>query len=123
MKPRTGYVYRDGKSWVARLTYTDLETGKRKQLKRYAPTKTEASELLQTLRQTLKDHGAKPLDGERMAVSQLADHYIKARLKPAEYHGERKISGLRSYQSPRSHAETIKNFFGSKRLKAVTPSD
>lgn len=123
MKSRTGYVYKDGKSWVARLTFTDPETGKRKQLRRYAPTKTEAKELLQGLRQTLKDHGARPIDGERMTVTQLADKYIKARLKPAEYHGERKIAGLRSYKTPRQHAETIKNFFGSKRLKSVTPAD
>lgn len=123
MKARTGYVKKNGKSWMARLTYTDPETGKRRDIRRFALTKTEAQEILQGLRQVCKDHGARPLDGERMTVTKLAEHYAKVRLKEAEYHGERKIAGLRSYRTAQQHVEALKNFFGSKRLKSITPSD
>ncbi len=43
MKQRNGYVYRDGKSWVARLDFTD-ESGKRRVIRRYCETKTEANQ-------------------------------------------------------------------------------
>jgi len=123
MKSRTGYVAKAGKSWMARLTYTDPETGRRKDIRRFAQTKTEAQEILQGLRQVCKDYGTRPIDGERMTITKLIEHYTKAKIKPAEYHGDRKIAGLRSYLSAQQHVESLKNFFGSKRLKSITPSD
>jgi hypothetical protein len=43
MKQRTGYIYKDKarNKWVARVTFTD-ETGKRRNVKAYCATKTEA---------------------------------------------------------------------------------
>lgn len=123
MKSRTGYVFKKGKNWVARITFTDPETGKRKNVRRFAKTKFEAQELLQGLRQTHKDYGARPFEGDKLTVADLVEKYTQARLKPAEYHEDRKIAGLRSYQTARQHAQAIKSFFGSKRLKNLTPAD
>ena len=89
----------------------------------HAPTKTEATELLDTLRQKLKDYGPKPIDGERLKMSDLVDAYVKAKVKPAEYHNDRKVAGMRNWKSPAYYAETIKTYFGKKRVKDVTPSD
>lgn len=123
MKSRTGYVFKKGKFWVARITFTVPETGKRRNIRRFADTKSEAQELLQGLRQAHKDHGGQTFDGDKMTVADLIERYAKAKLKPAEYKGDRKISGLRSHSTVRQHTETLKGFFGKKRLKSVTPQD
>lgn len=123
MKSRTGYVFKKGKFWVARITFTDPETGKRRNVRRFADTKSEASDLLQGLRQTHKDHGSKKFDGDKMNVGELIEKYTQAKLKPAEYKEERKIAGLRSHVTAKQHIEALKGFFGRKRLKSITPQD
>ncbi len=122
MKARKGYVFKQGKVWVARITYSTPE-GARRNVTRNSATKTEATELLDTLRQKLKDYGPKPIDGERLKMSDLVDAYVKAKVKPAEYHNDRKVAGMRNWKSPAYYAETIKTYFGKKRVKDVTPSD
>ena len=122
MKASTGYVFKQGKRWIARLTFTTPE-GKRKNLTRNADTKTEASEALDHLRRTLKDYGQKPLDGEKLTVKYLCDKYVEAKIKPAEYHQERKVAGRRSWRSPLGYVKTIKASFGHRKIKSLTPSD
>ncbi|MBI1766460.1 MAG: tyrosine-type recombinase/integrase [Acidobacteria bacterium] len=122
MKARKGYVFKQGKVWVARITYGTPD-GKRHNITRNAATKTEATELLDDLRQQYKDYGAKPLEGARLKMAELVDAYLKAKVKPAEYHGDRKVAGMRNWRSPTLYAATIKQHFGKKRIKDVTPSD
>jgi hypothetical protein len=47
-KERTGYVYKRGKSWVARVTYTD-KAGKQCSIRRSFPSKSEANKGLKQL--------------------------------------------------------------------------
>jgi hypothetical protein len=44
-RDRKGYIYEENKKWIARVTTTD-ETGKRRNVKRTASSKSEAKELL-----------------------------------------------------------------------------
>ncbi|NOT64266.1 MAG: tyrosine-type recombinase/integrase [Acidobacteria bacterium] len=122
MKARKGYVFKQGKVWVARITYSTPD-GKRRNITRNATTKTEATELLDELRQQYKDFGSKPLEGARLKMSDLIDAYVTAKVKPAEYHNDRKVAGMRSWRSPKLYAATLKAHFGKKRIKDVTPSD
>src|SRR5262245_23982550 len=121
MKQRKGYVFKQGKIWIARITYTDAD-GKRKNHTRNAQSKTEALEKLDELGRILKDYGARPLDGARLKMPELVDAYVKAKIKPPEYHGDRKVSGLRSWRAPKLYAEIIKSHFARKRVKDVTPA-
>ena len=63
-KERKGYVFedKDGRVW-ARFTYTDEVTGKRKNIKRRAETRTDARRLLKTLIRELEEGGGKALEG------------------------------------------------------------
>ena len=122
MKARKGYVFKQGKVWVARITYTTPE-GNRRNVTRNAPTKTEATELLDQLCEQFRNYGPKPLDGARLKMSELIDAYLKAKVKPAEYHGDRKVAGLRNWKSPTYCAQTLRAHFAKKRIKDVTPSD
>src|SRR2546423_1704476 len=84
--------------WLARLTYID-ETGKRRSVKRQAENKTEAKEELKKLINKLDNQGEQAIEGDRLTFRELAHIYEERRLVPAEYHGDRKIRGLRSYKT------------------------
>ena len=109
-------------NWVCRVTLAD-ETGKRRNVKRYFPTKTEAKEELKRLLRKLDTQGELSIDGDRLTFRELAALYKERRLIPAEYHDERKIAGLRSYKTPQAQIEKLAKHFGSKRIRNLTHSD
>jgi len=121
-KQRSGYVFQSEDGWVARLTFTD-ETGKRRNIKRKAKNKTEAKERLKELLRQLEDRGEHALDGDRITFRELARVYEERRLVPAEYHGERKVSGMRNHRTPKEHLRVLAAHFGIRRIKNITHSD
>lgn len=108
--------------WIARFTFTD-ETGKRRNIKRICENKTEAKEELRRLLNKIEDQGEQALDGDKITFRELANIYKERNLVPAEYHGERKIRGLRSVRTPRGHLKVLTERFGSRRIKNITHSD
>jgi integrase len=108
--------------WIARLTLTG-EGGKRRNIKRICENKTEAKEELRRLLRKYEDQGEQALDGDTLTFRELANLYRERNLVPAEYHGERKIRGLRSVRTPRGHLKVLTERFGSKRIKNITHSD
>jgi hypothetical protein len=123
MKTRTGYIYRDGDGWIARITFTDA-SGRRRNVKRTAATRTEARRKLDKMRRQLEDHGERLIvDGERMTFGELADKYAAVKLVPARYVGEKKVAGLRSVIPPKIYLEVLKKHFGRRRLRLITHAD
>ncbi len=106
----------------ARFVYTDGE-GKRRERHVKAESKTHARELHDKMKREFEDHGQQTIDATRMTFRQLAEIYEKARLQPAEYKGDRKIAGRRSYKAPLGYLRTLNAYFGSKRLKSITHAD
>lgn len=106
----------------ARFVYTNGE-GKRKEKHLKAESKRHARELYDKMRREFEDHGQETIDATRMTFRQLAEHYKKARLQPAEYKGDRKISGRRSYKAPLGYVATLVSYFGGKHIKSVTHAD
>lgn len=106
----------------ARFVYTNGE-GKRKEKHVKAETKTHARQLYDKMKREFADHGQETIDATRMTFRQLAEHYKKARLQPAEYKGDRKISGRRSYKAPLGYVATLVSHFGGKHIKSVTHAD
>ena len=122
-KERSGYVFQDKDGfWYARITFT-AENGKRRNVKRRAKTKTEARETLWKLRREYADHGEKIIDGDRVTFNELAKIYEEQRLQKAQYKGERKISGRRSYLAPQGYVRTLKTHFGLRKIKSITHND
>lgn len=122
-KERSGYVFQDKDGfWYARLTFT-AENGKRRNVKRRAKSKTEAKEIRWKLRREFADHGEKIIDGDRVTFNELAKIYEEQRLQPAQYKGDRKISGRRSYLTPRGHVRTLEGYFNARRIKSITHDD
>lgn len=123
-KQKEGYVWYWGerKSWYARITYTDA-SGKRRNICRSVDNKTEGYQLLKKLKRELEDHGEKRIDAEKMTFCQLAETYSARKLVPAEYQGETKVRGLRSYKHLLIYLKTLIKHFGGLRIQRITYSD
>ncbi|HEX9929301.1 MAG TPA: site-specific integrase [Pyrinomonadaceae bacterium] len=121
-KDRTGYVYEENKKWIARVTTTD-ETGKRRNIRRSANSKSEAKELLKQIVRQLDDEGVKAIDTANLTFDYLALHYEKNFLHPAQYVNGRKISGLRDVDRAKRVVVHFRSFFGKKKLRLITYGD
>lgn len=119
-KERSGYVKQlENKKWLARVTFTD-EMGKRRYIKRVAETKTEAKELQKQMIRALDDQNEKVFQSEKMKFKELADYFTEHYLKPAEYVENRKVAGLRSYDTALHHLKPVRDFFDNRMLKSIT---
>ena len=122
MKQRTGYLYKEGNSWVARVTYTD-ETGKRRNVKRYRPTKTEARNERDKLLRELTTRGEAFLDGDRLTFQQVAARYEVLKITPAQFIGEKKIKGMKSHATAKLFLDVLTDYFGKRKMKSIRHID
>lgn len=120
MKPRTGHIFKRGKSWYGRVSYTDDE-GKRRFVKRAARTRSEAREKLNELIREIEDRGS--VDGSRMTFNELAKRFEEVKLVPARYVDEKKVAGYRSLYSQQIYVDVLKEHFGRKLIRSITHAD
>lgn len=122
-KERRGSIRtrKDGSIW-ARVTYVGND-GKRHELQRRAENRTQARFIIKGLLAELEERGDRGLDGQRMTFKELAAYYKEHKLIPAEYHGERKVAGLRAYKTPQGFLEVLVGCFGGKRIRDITHAD
>lgn len=106
----------------ARFVYTDGE-GKRREKHVKAESKTHARELYDKMQREFDDHGQQTIEATRMTFRQLAETYEKVKLQPAEYKGDRKITGRRSYKTPKGYLKTLVQYFGAKRVKSISHAE
>lgn len=123
-RQRTGCVIKrkDRDGWWARLSFTDGE-GKPRTLQRRAENRTEAKLLLKKMLREVEDHGADIVTGDKMRFAELAKLYEEKKLIPAEYQGDIKTKGLRSYNSQKRRLKTLVTHFGKKFIRHLTHSD
>src|SRR5262245_10731785 len=99
MPDRKGFIVeRAGKLYV-RVCYTD-SLGRRRELMRRAQDRKHARELKKELIKQLdspEGNQRAELDGAKLTFRQLAERYEAVRLIPAQYVGDRKVAGLRSF--------------------------
>lgn len=122
-KERRGSIRtrKDGSIW-ARVTYVGND-GKRHELQRRAENRTQARFIIKGLLAELEERGDRGLDGQRMTFKELAAYYKEHKLIPAEYHGARKVAGLRAYKTPQGFLEVLVGCFGGKRIRDITHAD
>jgi integrase len=122
MREQTGYFYKDGKKWVARVTYTDA-SGKRRNVKRYCQTKTDAKRECDRIIREIEERGPKNFDAGRMRFRELAEKYAEAKLIEPVYVDGRKVAGMRSLYSAKLYTQTLVEYFGNRRVKDITHAD
>jgi integrase len=123
MKERKGYVYYDQErsAWIARISFT--VDGKRKQIRKQFSTEEQANRGLEKLNGQLESEESRLLAlSEKMSFSQLADEYKAAKVKPASYRNDKKISGMRGYKKVELRMKSLIAYFGSMRIRTITPS-
>ncbi len=103
----------------ARVGYTD-DHGKRHDVVRAAESLTHAREIIRDVLRDLEERGGKTLDASRMTFADLAAHFEKHYLKPAEYVDGRKVEGVRSLVSAQAAVNALKRHFGKRRLQSIT---
>ncbi|MDT5060061.1 MAG: hypothetical protein QOH63_520 [Acidobacteriota bacterium] len=121
-RSREGWIRQDAEGrWFYRYQYTD-RFGKRRNVRRLA---TSYSNAVSQLRKAInkQENGGQIIEGERLKFSKLASIYAQKKIFEAEYVGERKVAGLRSYKSVELLLEILKAHFADKRISTITHSD
>lgn len=122
-RARTGWIGQDDEGrWFYRYQYTD-EFGKRRNVRRLTTSESNAKSKLRKALNTHDTNGERGIEGERLRFSKLADEYAKRKVFEPEYQGDRKVAGLRSYQSVELLLDTLKAYFADKRVTTITHAD
>jgi integrase len=122
-RPRSGSIWNSPDGQVfARITYLD-DTGKRRDIKRKAFSRTHARQLIKEMLREIEDRGESSLDTSRLTFAQLAKHYRERYATPARYIESRKIAGLRSHTEVKRIVTILENHFGIKKLRSITHGD
>ena len=107
------------KVWYAQIQYYD-DAGNRIQRRQKAENKTEARRIARDMLAEVESGGSGSLDAARMTFTDLADYYQRTYLIDPEYRDGRKIAGLRSKYDFEHRLKALKDFFGKKKLRAIT---
>jgi integrase len=121
---KDGSVFARGDRLVVRKRYRDLK-GRLREKSRYATTQKDAVRVRREIDNEIADElaGAPPPTPQNLTFNDLIAHYRKTELKPAEYHAETKISGLRSWRKIESQLKPLQRFFGPMRLRSIVYED
>ncbi len=122
MREQTGYVFKDGKKWVARVTYTD-PSGKRRNIKRYCETKTDAKRECDRIIRELEERGKQSFESAKMRFRELAEKYAEAKLIEPVYVDGRKVAGMRSLYSAKLYTATLVEYFGNRKVREISHAD
>jgi integrase len=118
-KETNGYIFENNGKWYARITYRDA-SGTRRNVKRTAASKKDASLVLKELKKKLETQGKSIFDKEKLTFSHLADYYEQNYVIPAKIVNGQKIEGLRSLKTAKYYLSLYREFFGNKRLVEIT---
>ncbi|HEX8171427.1 MAG TPA: site-specific integrase [Thermoanaerobaculia bacterium] len=109
------------RAWVARVTFTDPVSGKRRELTKRARTQAAAAELRNAL--VAQVRGGAPL-AHLHTFAELSQHYLTTFAREPKYVAGRKVAGLRSWKSVRQIVtQALLPSFGARRLAQITPGD
>lgn len=108
--------------WYARIVRLD-GLGNKKQYTAKAESKSHARRLRDELAAKHSDFGERAIEGARMTFREVAENYAERKIIPPKYHQTRKVAGLRSYKHYEGLLKTLLTYFGTKRIKDITPAD
>ncbi|MFL6375431.1 MAG: hypothetical protein ACJ73D_12245, partial [Pyrinomonadaceae bacterium] len=123
MNERRGYVSKDKNGrWFARITATN-SNGQRKDIKRTASSKGEASAILKQLSRGLDDEGVRYAESVKTSFADLADYYEKHYAIPAKFVDGQKVAGLRGAYNVLTYVKVFRAYFGNRALREITYAD
>jgi integrase len=124
-KPNDGYVFQRGSKWVARVTFTDPASGKRREQWKTGRNEQHARELLAGMLASLestKIATANPSANTGPLFKEIAAQYSAHKVKPAQYRNDRKVAGMRSVRTVRLRISVLVDYFGDTPVAMITPA-
>ncbi|MCM2316809.1 MAG: site-specific integrase [Thermoanaerobaculia bacterium] len=118
-----GSVSKHRDVWTARLRYTDPVTGARKEIRKVAPNRGAAVDLLAEIRRQVASPTKSPVLPSMMTFADIAKHYLEHYVVEPSYVDGRKVAGLRSWRSVTAYVKTLKRKLGAKLLESITFGD
>lgn len=123
MRKRTGSVYKRRGSWWARVTFVDPLTGNRRDLQRSARTRSEAIDRKDRLLAEIDASDGWAITHENRTFKELCDYYRENFACPPRYVNDRKVAGLRSYDTVRGQLAVLEKIFGHRKVRSITHDD
>src|SRR5262245_6128875 len=123
-RPRTGSVNwnKKRKCWEARLDWQDTN-GRQRCRKRQVENKSAGRDLVKKWLRDLEEQGAEYLDAERITFKELAEKYQDVKLVEPVYRDGKKVAGLRDWERARFRLKYLIEYFGRRRIRAITFAD
>jgi integrase len=121
MSTRSGSVTKHRGKWTARVTWTDEATGRRRERRVVADSKSDAIDKRNDFLRSLN----RGVVVDRQATfAQFAEHYVQTYARPPQYRGGKQIAGMRSYRTVRGYVAFLVQRIGlRKKLYSFTFSD
>lgn len=110
---------RDGRPY-ARVWWRDEETGRRREQRKRAESRTHAKDLAGDMAEDIKRTSGSLADASRMTLAQLVKYYEKHYCHAPVYAHGRKVSGLRSHANVKSQLVPVVAHFGTARVRSIS---
>jgi integrase len=123
-RPREGSVNwnKKRKAWVARLDWQDAD-GRKRCRKRQVENKSAGQHLVKKWIREIEQQGEAYLDAERITFKELAENYQETKLIAPVYRDGKKVAGLRDWERARFRLKHLIEYFGKRRIRAITFAD
>ncbi len=106
--------------WTARVTYFDSVAGKSRTQERTKDRRSDAIDERERLISALKKSHGQIRTGERMTFAMLAEICGERFYKRAVIVEDRKIEGVRAYNTAQNHLKILTQFFGKRAIGSLT---
>jgi integrase len=123
MNPRKGWIFQENGKWHARVTAKDIESGKIRNIRRTAKSKSDARAILKELIRGLDSEGVQAVTTWSKTFADLADYYEAHYAIAARFVDGQKIEGMRSARIVRTYTACFRDYFKNKSLRSITYAD
>jgi integrase len=123
MNQRKGWIFQENGKWHARVTAKDNETGKIRNIRRTAKSKSDARAILKELIRGLDSEGVQAVTAWSKTFADLADYYESQYAIPARFVEGQKIEGMRGARVVRTYTACFREYFKNKSLRSISYSD
>jgi integrase len=126
MKKSTGFVRKRDGRWLARITWTNPETGRRAEKREIVASAAAGHDRVAEWRRELQEYGsissprASGANPNVKTFADLADFYEGRYVVPPTYNDNRKVAGMRAWKTARGHVALLRRLMGQIPLAKIS---
>ncbi|MBX3278984.1 MAG: hypothetical protein KF868_13355 [Acidobacteria bacterium] len=115
-QPRTGTIIIRSGAFYARVRFTDTD-GRSRSIERRARSRSHARQLVAQLLVETRERIVITRD---LTFEQLSEAYLRERVQPAVYSGDRKVAGMRDHRNTAQEVRRLCEYWNPWRLADIT---